>query len=177
MSAIRHDGYAIRDLSFNFSLIVFGIKHVVENSSKRPGNQCLYQNYLAEFDRKLKSELLTLAINFRAMDDEIRENTESFNTLNNHYHHRSIAFSALDEEIGLREVCNKIIHSRKSYWCDKNAPNLEQFKRVLSTDNVHDLIVIEGSYNKKPWVVGIDLIALAEQFYEYAEVACEYCGA
>lgn len=60
---------------------------------------------------------------------------------------------------------------------DKDTPHIEQIKTLLSTDDEHDLIIIEGDLHGKSWTIGINLIILAEQFYEYAEIACENCGA
>jgi hypothetical protein len=178
MLAIRHDGYTIRDLSFQFSLMILGIKQYVETKNIWSKKRHLYRNYFGEFEMNLRPVLLNLAINFRAMDDELKADSETLKTLSSNYIHHTMAFSVPDGlELNLRDVCNKIIHSRKSYWYEKDAPHVEQIKTLLSTDDEHHLMIIEGDLHEKSWTIGINLITLAEQFYEYAEVACEYCGA
>ncbi len=156
MSTIRHDGYTIRDLSFQFSSMILGIKQFIETESIWSKKRHLYQNYFVEFNSNLRPVLLNLAINFRAMDDELKADAESRKTLNSNYIHHTIAFSVPDGlELNLRDVCNKIIHSRKSYWYDKDTPHIEQIKTLLSVDDEHDLMIIERDFHGKPWTIGV----------------------
>ena len=177
MSSIRHDGYTIRDLSFQFSLMILGIKKFVETESIWSKKRSLYKAYFREFEHQLRPALLNLAINFRSMDDEIRRDADNLRVLKEKFTHYSMAFSVPNGlELNLRQVTNKIIHTRKSYWYGENTPHIEQVKKLLLTESEHDLMVLEGHFQGKSWIVGIDLIILSEQFYEFAEVACEYCG-
>ncbi|MBS0424185.1 MAG: hypothetical protein JSR71_07110 [Proteobacteria bacterium] len=105
---IRHDGYTIRDQSFQFSLMILGIKQFVETKSIWSKKRYLYQNYFSEFESKLRPALLNLAINFRTIDDELRTDTERLQALNNNYIHHTMAFSVPDGlKLNLRDVCNK----------------------------------------------------------------------
>ena len=174
---MRHDGYAIRDLSFQFSLMVFGIKYYIENASNEPKKLQLYDVYTSEFLRKIEPALLHLAVNFRSMDDDIRADPELRKVFNKNYVPRTMAFDlSSSNPLNLRDVCNKIIHARKFHWHDKNTLHTARLKLLLHTNNDHDLMILEGELSGESWIVGISLIPLAEQFYEYAEVACEFCG-
>jgi hypothetical protein len=80
MSAIRHDGYAIRDMSFQLSLMVLGVKMYIETEEIWATKICLYKQFFGEFEKNIRPALLNLAINLRSADDQIRSHPDSLKT-------------------------------------------------------------------------------------------------
>lgn len=157
--------------------MLLGIRKFIQTKEIWSKDRYIYKHYLFEFESLFSPALLNLAINIRAVDDQIKKDKENYQNLLDEFKPQKIAYSYPEKkELNLREVTNKIIHAKSSYWYDKQIPNIEYFSKALDTQNEFDLLVLEGELNGKTWFVGIDLIKLTEDFYEYAEISCEYCG-
>lgn len=177
MATVRHEAYRVRELGFQFSLMVLGIKKFIETEDIWSKKKVIYEHYQSEFLFAIKPLLLNLAINCRAMDDEIKHDKSLNEHFNSCYQHTQMAVLLPEQiDLKLREVLNKIIHAKKFYWYSRETPCVDEFERLLGFNNEADLMVLGGEYNGKPWLVGSDLLILSEQIYEFSEVCIENCG-
>lgn len=67
MTGIHHDGYGLRDLTFQLSLMVLGVKQFIRNEKYYESDRNLYEHYLVDFQRKFWPLLLSTAAHFRAL--------------------------------------------------------------------------------------------------------------
>lgn len=177
MTGVRNSGYCFRDLSFDLSLMVLGIKYYIESTEQTPGEPTIYGAYEWQFLNRFNALIINLAVNFRVMDDQIKSDPTKLEILRKRFLDKDVAFSILDQQrLGLRHAANKIIHAKRSHWRDEAAPYYKEFNVHLNLENAHDLIILEGDANGKDWVVGVNMMTISEQFYEFSEVACEWLG-
>ena len=177
MTAIRHQSYEIRNLSFQLNLYMLGAQNYITTESYWKKEREVYKAFFDNYRDLLLPTLLSLAVNFRILDDDIKRCSISLQNMTKNYEHRQMAILLPDgKDMSLRDVANKIIHAEKSYWYENNIPHQSHFEEFLGIEDDGMLFVIEGKLGKQKWIAGLNLIIVSEQFYEFSEIACEQCA-
>ena len=153
------------------------MKHFVENESIHSREFYVYEQFQSEFSAQIGPLLLNLAINIRAVDDAIKRDKQSLKRLGQHYREKPIAFDqTYQKHLSLREISNKIIHANETFWYTNEMPVIDSSWRSENSFNEHEIMMLKGTQSKKEWCVVVNLLGLAEQYYEFSEVICEYCA-
>ncbi len=177
MTGIHHDGYGLRDLTFQLSLMVLGVKQFIRNERYYESNRVLYENYLGDFQHKFWPLLLSTAAHFRALDTLIKKHSEYVEVLQKNCRHHCMAITMPDgHDLVLRDVANKLIHADTYYWYDEATPEIDAIAERFQADHHEDILVLAGDFRGDSWLVAINLVRFVEELYDYSEVVCEHCG-
>ena len=153
------------------------MKHFFENESIHSRELFVYEHFQTEFLAQIGPLLLRLAINIRAIDDVVNRDELSTKRLSENYRNKPVAFNQTDQKhLSLREISNKIMHANKTFWYSDDMPPIDSNWRSENSLNEHEIMMLNGTQSKKEWFVIVNLLGLAEQYYEFSEVICEYCG-
>ena len=175
MSAIRHDGYTIRDLSFQFSLMILGAKMYVETEEIWSKKISIYEHFFGEFERTLKPALLTLAINLRTTDDEIRNDSENLKIFekwfkNNIILSNEILNLLIEKSNADRNNLRNEIEKIKSYSLNKKKLELDEVRSLInfSGDYKSDILINEclcGNISQYKKIISELYVGTANQIF------------